>query len=72
MPNVKRIHLSPRRLQYNCAFCGKTSVKRVVAGIWDCRRCRKTLAGGAYLLATPAAATVRSNTIRLRKAQEDA
>eukprot|EP00941_MAST-03F_sp_MAST-3F-sp1_P001939 g1939.t1 len=68
---VKKIEIS-QHSKYNCAFCGKLSVKRTVAGIWDCGRCRKTLAGGAYLLATPAAATVRSNTLRLRKAQEDA
>jgi len=37
--------------KYNCAFCGKDTVKRSSTGIWDCRSCRKTVAGGAYVLA---------------------
>mmetsp|Transcript_761 Transcript_761/g.1121 ORF Transcript_761/g.1121 Transcript_761/m.1121 type:complete len:94 (+) Transcript_761:54-335(+) len=58
--------------KFNCAFCGKDSVKRQATGIWNCGSCRKQVAGGAYTLATPAAATVRSNILRLRKAREDA
>ena len=91
--------------KYNCAFCGKDTVKRASTGVWNCRSCRKQIAGGAYVLAyvartalrhvyryacyavgsaspslslgcshlhsTPAAATVRSNILRLRKARED-
>ncbi|KAF2232638.1 hypothetical protein EV356DRAFT_504881 [Viridothelium virens] len=33
-----------------CSFCGKTTVKRVSTGIWKCKACRKTLAGGAYVV----------------------
>jgi large subunit ribosomal protein L37Ae len=51
-------------------FCGKNSVKRNVTGIWDCGSCKKRVAGGAYMLSTPAAATVRSAVFRLRKAGE--
>jgi ribosomal protein eL43 len=34
--------------KYVCTFCGKTTVKRHSVGIWDCRSCKKTVAGGAY------------------------
>ncbi|RPB18472.1 hypothetical protein L211DRAFT_843558 [Terfezia boudieri ATCC MYA-4762] len=36
--------------RYVCAFCGKNSVKRHSTGIWNCRSCNKTVAGGAYTL----------------------
>lgn len=29
-------------------FCGKSSVKRHSVGIWDCKSCKKVVAGGAY------------------------
>lgn len=34
--------------KYTCAFCGKVTVKREAVGIWNCKSCRKTTAGGAY------------------------
>lgn len=34
--------------RYTCTFCGKTTVKRNSVGIWNCRACHKTIAGGAY------------------------
>ena len=52
--------------RYECAFCGKKSVRRQAAGIWECSSCKKTLAGGAYILSTSAATTVRSTIRRLR------
>jgi large subunit ribosomal protein L37Ae len=58
-------------LQYTCVFCGKDNVKRVATGIWKCGSCSKTQAGGAYVLATPAATSVRSNISRLRKARAE-
>mmetsp|Transcript_21123 Transcript_21123/g.43476 ORF Transcript_21123/g.43476 Transcript_21123/m.43476 type:complete len:96 (+) Transcript_21123:325-612(+) len=56
---------------YNCVFCGKDSVKRTCAGIWDCRSCRKVVAGGAYTLSTASAIQTRSNINRLRRTMED-
>jgi len=66
---VKKMEIS-QHARYNCQFCGKDAVKRTAVGIWHCTRCRKTTAGGAYVLATPAAVTVRSTTRRLRESQD--
>ena len=52
-------------------FCGKDNVKRLSVGLWKCFGCRKVMAGGAYTLNTPAAASARSTIARLRKARED-
>jgi len=67
--NIKKIEIS-QHSKYECAFCGKISVKRTAAGIWECKGCRKVMAGGAYSLTTPAATTVRSTIGRLRKTQQ--
>ncbi len=61
------IHISAK---YTCTFCGKDSVKRTAVGIWNCKGCHKTMAGGAYTLGTTAAATVRSTIRRLRELNE--
>lgn len=34
--------------RYVCTFCGKNTVKRKAVGIWDCKGCGKSVAGGAY------------------------
>ncbi|ODV92115.1 hypothetical protein CANCADRAFT_55851 [Tortispora caseinolytica NRRL Y-17796] len=56
--------------RYLCTFCGKNSVKRTAVGIWNCKHCRKTLAGGAYAVSTPSASTARSTIRRLRELVE--
>jgi large subunit ribosomal protein L37Ae len=45
-------------------------MKRTCVGIWKCSKCHKTVAGGAYVYATTAAATVRSTIRRLRDTKE--
>ncbi|MGK3734084.1 MAG: large subunit ribosomal protein L37Ae [Bacillariaceae sp.] len=67
---VRKMEVS-QHSTYRCVFCGKDTVKRTCVGIWNCRSCRKTVAGGAYTLSTPSAITTRSNINRLRRMQED-
>ena len=57
---------------YACAFCGKNTVKRSCVGIWECKKCGKVVAGGAWTVATPAALTVRSSIQRLRRSKVEA
>mmetsp|Transcript_10799 Transcript_10799/g.17689 ORF Transcript_10799/g.17689 Transcript_10799/m.17689 type:complete len:94 (+) Transcript_10799:111-392(+) len=63
---VKKIEVS-QHSKYECPFCGKNTVKRKCVGIWDCRSCKKRMAGGAYVLSTPAAADVRTTLNRVKK-----
>jgi large subunit ribosomal protein L37Ae len=58
--------LDDQSMQYCCPFCGKTTVKRQCAGIWNCRACKKVMTGGAYMLSTPAAAQVRTTLNRVK------
>mmetsp|Transcript_117837 Transcript_117837/g.329967 ORF Transcript_117837/g.329967 Transcript_117837/m.329967 type:complete len:95 (-) Transcript_117837:33-317(-) len=67
---VKKMEVS-QHSTYRCVFCGKDTVKRTCAGIWTCRSCRKTVAGGAYVFSTPSAITVRSTIGRLRKIAQE-
>merc|ERR1711874_752885 len=66
---VKKMEIS-QHSKYFCEFCGKYAVKRVAVGIWHCKQCGKTKAGGAYSLTTPYSITVRSTIRRLREAVE--
>ncbi len=45
--------------RYICEMCGKNSVKRIGTGIWRCRHCNATYAGGAYSMTTPAGTNAR-------------
>lgn len=63
---VKKIEVSQHDT-YVCPFCGKRAMKRTVVGIWHCRKCTKTIAGGAWTPTTSAALAARHNVQRLRK-----
>mmetsp|Transcript_28689 Transcript_28689/g.48403 ORF Transcript_28689/g.48403 Transcript_28689/m.48403 type:complete len:95 (+) Transcript_28689:54-338(+) len=67
---IKKMEVT-QHSKYTCAFCGKDAVTRLATGIWKCKRCKKTMAGGAYCLSTAAAVTVRTAVSRLRKSQSD-
>ncbi|WP_411027463.1 50S ribosomal protein L37Ae, partial [Salmonella sp. s54925] len=66
---IKKIEVS-QHAKYTCAFCGKDTLKRTCVGIWHCKGCNKTIAGGAWVVSTTAAATVRSAVRRLREIKE--
>ncbi len=40
--------LKRRRAVYNCPRCGTGILKRLSVGVWSCRKCEYTFAGGAY------------------------
>lgn len=63
---IKKMEVT-QHAKYVCSFCGKNSVKRLNTGIWKCMRCKKTMAGGSYVLSTAAAITVRTAVSRLQK-----
>ncbi|KAJ3385053.1 60S ribosomal protein L43 [Entophlyctis sp. JEL0112] len=66
---VKKFEIT-QHAKYTCTFCGKDAVKRTAVGIWSCKGCKKTLAGGAWTVGTTAAATVRGTVRRLRELTE--
>merc|ERR1712168_13747 len=56
---VKKIEIT-QHMRHLCSFCGKEAMRRKAVGIWECKPCRRTVAGGAYTYCTVAAANVRS------------
>lgn len=40
--------LKRRIAKYNCPSCGTGVLKRLSVGVWSCRKCNYTFAGGAY------------------------
>ena len=66
---VKKQEVS-QHSKFFCDFCGKYGMKRSAVGIWSCKGCNKTKAGGAYSLSTGGSVTVRSTIRRLREATE--
>ncbi|RMZ76248.1 hypothetical protein DV738_g5065, partial [Chaetothyriales sp. CBS 135597] len=66
---VKKMEIT-QHARYICTFCGKNSVKRTAVGIWNCKSCKKVVAGGAWTVSTPAAAATRSTIRRLREIAE--
>ena len=56
-----------QRTKYTCPFCGKNSIRRFAVGIWRCKACRRSIAGGAWEFATSAALTAKTTINRLKK-----
>ena len=61
-----------QHMTYNCGFCGKTSVKRVSVGIWRCKACFKTIAGGAWAPTTNNALVAKNTLLRYKKTMAEA
>lgn len=40
--------VSSLRREHKCPQCGVVAVKRRSVGVWECRKCGFTFAGGAY------------------------
>jgi large subunit ribosomal protein L37Ae len=38
-----------QKMKHVCPQCGRNAVKRRGTGVWMCRRCGNTFAGGAYI-----------------------
>lgn len=49
----------------------QTDVKRVACGIWKCKACKITFAGGAFEFSTSVATTAKVTMNRLKKLKED-
>lgn len=41
---------SSAKAKYKCPYCTSVSVKKKMAGIWECRKCKKTFTGKAYMV----------------------
>ncbi|XP_051912369.1 60S ribosomal protein L37a-like [Hippocampus zosterae] len=61
-----------QRAKYCCPRCGKTAIKRTAVGIWRCKSCMTTFAGGAWELSTTLAVTAKTTMNRLRRLREEA
>ena len=61
-----------QRSKHICPQCGKKSVKRVSTGIWSCKKCDYTFAGGAYIPRTESAQNVDKILIKGEAQQNNA
>ena len=57
---------------HRCPRCGQTSVSRQGTGIWGCRKCGYTFAGGAYIPHTPLNRMANRAIEKARSGDEDA
>ena len=55
--NMKKKHVCPK--------CDRPYVKRVSAGIWECKKCGTVFTGGAYVPETPMAKAATRNIKRI-------
>lgn len=61
--NKKYLESLPNKVYYSL----QDAMKRACVGIWSCKRCKRVVAGGAWVYSTTAAASVRSAVRRLRE-----
>ena len=46
---IIRVVEAQQRKKHKCTRCGQENVHRTSTGIWECRKCGNTFAGGAYM-----------------------
>jgi large subunit ribosomal protein L37Ae len=68
-PAASQIRLS--RLRKGTSLLTQSQIKRLAAGIWKCRGCKTTFAGGAFEFATSVATTAKVTMNRLKKLKEE-
>ncbi len=56
-----------KKALYKCDVCGKEAIKRISTGIWRCKHCGATFAGGAYSLKTEAGRVVDRILSQMKK-----
>lgn len=70
--NLRKRYLAvqkDKKTLYRCDFCGHESVKRISTGIWKCKHCGATFAGGAYSLKTEAGKAVERVLGQMKKVE---
>lgn len=68
---VKKMEIT-QHAKYTCTFCGKVTVRRHSTGIWNCKSCKRTIAGGAYVVAyVPSWISTEEETMRTAGFLED-
>ncbi|MCL5239601.1 MAG: 50S ribosomal protein L37ae [Candidatus Marsarchaeota archaeon] len=68
--NLRKRYLAiskEKKTAYECDVCGKAAVRRLSTGIWKCKHCGATFAGGAYSLKTEVGRTVERLLGQLKK-----
>ncbi len=53
---------SQSKATYECLRCGRRRVKRISVGIWGCKKCGYTFAGGAHVPLTKLGEMVKRAT----------
>ncbi len=70
--NLRKRYLAvakEKKALYECGLCGRQAVKRISTGVWRCKHCGATFAGGAYNLKTEAGRTVERILGQMKKAE---
>jgi len=59
------------RMKYKCPQCSYLSIKRIGTGIWKCRKCGYTIAGGTYIPFTSVGRSVQRSVKKAIEQKEE-